>query len=54
MPLSLLSVTLIPVKAQIRLVWGEVMGYAKSCARIVGFADDEIVFGLFLAVRPLP
>ena len=54
MLLTLLPVRLIPVKAQIRLVWEEDMGYAESGAHVKRFADDQIVFGLFLAVSPPP
>lgn len=43
---------LIVVKGQVRLVWEEIMGYADGRPALRGFADNGVVFVLFLVVRP--
>ena len=40
-----------PVKGQIRLAGGEIVGYVGRIARRTAFVDDLIVFGVFLMVR---
>ena len=43
-----------PVKDRIRLApWEEIMGYAGNINFYIAFADDEVVFGLFLMVHPI-
>jgi len=56
MSLALLFATLIapPLKGQVRLAGEEIMGYVGRIARRTAFADDLIVFPIFLAVRSAP